>query len=94
MVCYKEAKSYDLLVGDLSFLWAQRELAAAETRLAAAEKKLSEAKANPKKVRFKGDFLKKLVSLTHPDRHDGSPVATEVTQELLAMRTNQRRKKT
>jgi hypothetical protein len=31
-------------------------------------------------------FLRRLLQLVHPDRHEGSPLATEVTRELLALR--------
>ena len=30
-------------------------------------------------------FIKRIVSLTHPDKHGGSETATEVTQQLLAI---------
>ena len=31
-------------------------------------------------------FVRELLMLTHPDRHGGSKLSTEVTQRLLAMR--------
>ena len=34
-------------------------------------------------------FLKRIVSLTHPDKHGGSEAATEVTQQLLAIMNRQ-----
>jgi chorismate mutase len=37
---------------------------------------------------FKKDFLKKLIALTHPDKHGGKKLAEEVTQELLSMRNS------
>ncbi len=49
------------------------------------EKFLEEAKirhAHP----LSAEEVKKLISLCHPDKHDGSHVATEMTQRLLDIR--------
>ena len=37
---------------------------------------------------FTEDELAKLVLLCHPDKHDGKPMATEMTQKLLAIKRN------
>ena len=34
-------------------------------------------------------FIKRIVALTHPDKHGNSKVATEVTQQLLAIMQQQ-----
>lgn len=35
---------------------------------------------------FNEDEMRKLLALCHPDKHDGKPMAVEMTQKLLAMR--------
>lgn len=37
-------------------------------------------------TQFTADELKKLILLCHPDKHDGKPMATEMTQKLLKMK--------
>ena len=34
-------------------------------------------------------FIKRIISLTHPDKHGGSETATEITQQLLAIMQRQ-----
>lgn len=40
----------------------------------------------PKAAQFAEDDLTKLILLCHPDKHDGKPIATEMTQKLLALK--------
>jgi len=98
MICYKESKDYKLLVGDLCFEWAQRTLSGAEAQLVDVKRQLDvsnrKLSATKKKLSAKQGqtglspvFLKKLIMLSHPDHHDGSRVATEVTQQLLSLRS-------
>jgi hypothetical protein len=44
--------------------------------------KESELYTNP----FSKEFLNKLITLCHPNKHDGKRSATEITQKLLEMR--------
>lgn len=39
-----------------------------------------------KRNRISTDDIRKLIQLCHPDRHDGSPLAVEMTQKLLKMK--------
>lgn len=43
------------------------------------------------KVQFTSDEIKKLISLCHPDRHQGSKIAGEMTVKLLKMRDENQR---
>ncbi len=87
-VCYKIDKGYNLLWGDLAFLWAQE-------ALHEAQEKLPAPKEEQVQERFRGKALTKLIFLCHPDKHGGkaAKVAEEVTKKLLAIRVEQRSKK-
>jgi hypothetical protein len=37
-------------------------------------------------AQFTADELQRLILLCHPDKHDGKPMATEMTQKLLKMK--------
>lgn len=37
-------------------------------------------------AQFSADDLQRLIQLCHPDKHDGKPLATEMTQKLLKMK--------
>ena len=133
LLCFKDSQEYNVLQGDLAFMWMQERLAesqeqlkqekvrsaaavevlqaldklkhraqrllrkkrAAEQRALAAQKRAEEAEQTLKSerrradpVRFDKAFLRALVSLTHPDKHEGSKKATEVTKRLLSMRSD------
>lgn len=61
---------------------AQLRTSLAQLRLNLATARCEAAKARPLLDR---KFLRRVVSLTHPDKHGGSEAATEVTQLLLAI---------
>lgn len=42
--------------------------------------------AKQKSAQFTDDDLTKLINLCHPDKHDGKPMATEMTSKLLLMK--------
>tara|TARA_Y100000310_G_C20614450_1_gene779856 strand:+ start:1226 stop:1510 length:285 start_codon:yes stop_codon:yes gene_type:complete len=89
-------KGYKVLWGDLAFLWAQERLLGAELRVQEAEKALAKASGRQKLLpELPGGLLKRAISLTHPDKHNGSEAATRVTRELLALRerTTKKRKR-
>jgi len=96
-ICYKTARDYKLLWGDQAFLWAQEALQ--ETRLALrdAQKELLDLRRKgkapdvPKGLR--GDLLRRVIALCHPDLHKNSKKATHVTQELLLLRRKRGRRK-
>jgi hypothetical protein len=50
------------------------------------EEKVDTFKPTTKSVYIDKELLGKLVILCHPDKHNGSQMATEVTQKLLQMR--------
>jgi hypothetical protein len=52
----------------------------------AAVPSLFRAAAYGKPARFDPEFLERLIRLCHPDKHGGSKLANEVTQQLLSMR--------
>lgn len=39
-----------------------------------------------KNSQFTSDELTKLINLCHPDKHDGKPMATEMTSKLLLLK--------
>ncbi len=95
-VCFKLDKGYDLLWGDLSFLWSQQKIVALQAEVAKKETALLESS---KRLKTAEDAVHRqallapavipvqdLLRLCHPDRHNGSTLATEVTKKLLAMR--------
>ncbi len=40
----------------------------------------------PKPAQFTKEEIQKLILLCHPDKHDGKPMANEMTAKLLAMK--------
>lgn len=40
----------------------------------------------PKASPLSKEDIAKLLTLCHPDKHDGKPIATEMTQKLLSLR--------
>ena len=62
----------------------QQEIEQLRARLANARREV--ASAQPVLDR---KFIKRIVSLTHPDKHGNSKVATEITQQLLAIMQRQ-----
>jgi hypothetical protein len=47
-------------------------------------------KQNSLPVSFEDDLIKKLIYLCHPDKHNNSEVANEVTKHLLNLRNKNR----
>lgn len=98
-VCYKLDRGYDLLWGDKVLLRTQQhvetlqeELKRTAQSLSEKEKELlalSKKKADPLPLLT----IKKLIRLCHPDRHNNSPLATEVTQWLLGLKADEERRK-
>ncbi len=82
-LCYKVEKGYKVLWGDQAFLWAQTEIL--ELRMKLEEAKAS-APVQKAETGLKGNLLRRVISLCHPDKHGNSERATEVTQELLTLR--------
>lgn len=41
---------------------------------------------NKTQPQFSDDELTKIIMLCHPDKHDGKPMATEMTQKLLSIK--------
>lgn len=39
-----------------------------------------------KSTQFTEEEITKLINLCHPDKHDGKPMATEMTQKLLSLK--------
>jgi hypothetical protein len=95
--CYKLDKSYNVLWGDQAFLWAQEQVLALQLELRDTQKKLEEAsgkhKPKPPPSGLKGDLLRQVIALCHPDKHGNSERATKVTQALLKLRVAQPKKK-
>lgn len=44
------------------------------------------ARGERKSAQFDADEITKLINLCHPDKHDGKPMATEMTQKLLKLK--------
>lgn len=44
----------------------------------------------PVGISISKELLGKLIMLCHPDKHSGSKLSTEVTQQLLSLRKNER----
>jgi hypothetical protein len=42
--------------------------------------------AVPRAEQFSKEEIAKLIQLCHPDKHDGKPMAVEITQRLLDMK--------
>lgn len=95
-ICYKLHKSYKLLWGDQAFLWAQEQVNELRLQLRAAQQEVKTVnkteRAGPING-LRGDLLRQVISLCHPDRHAGSEKATEVTKKLLAMRQPKKKKR-
>ena len=94
LVCYKAERDYNVLAGDKAFLWAQVQLSDLRCQLSEAQQALAAEKTNPKTAGppegLRGDLLRQVISLCHPDRHNGSKKATEVTKKLLQLRAKQK----
>ena len=67
---------YTALLRDYNFL--------VDTINNATAKKTFDVKTN---LEFTPEELKKLITLCHPDKHDGSKIAEEMTAKLLEMRS-------
>lgn len=93
-LCWKESKDYDLTKGDKCFLWAQVELQRIVEEVSVMQRNyrrlLTEAKSSPRDPDPAGaidsKLLREVIGLCHPDKHGDSAKATEVTQQLLALR--------
>lgn len=99
-VCFKLDRGYDLYVGDKALLRLQEQYRAQAEELEKARTELAQLTDRYNRVRSKARKLMKaavvstvapnrveqLIRLCHPDKHDGSVLATEVTQWLLAQR--------
>jgi hypothetical protein len=96
LVCYKADRDYNVLAGDKAFLWAQVRIDDLRTQLQNARSELeANTRGNSEQPQdgLKGDLLRQLISLCHPDHHGGSKKATDVTKKLLAIRAATRRSK-
>ena len=94
--CYKNTRDYNILWGDQAFLWSQEQIKQLRSQLQEAQQALrakKSAPAGPEDSGLRGDLLRQVISLCHPDHHGGSPKATEVTKQLLALRAARERKK-
>ena len=89
MPCFKEKKGYSLTKGDKHFVWAQLELIRLTEALdhARAEISRGQTTAPAKPTAITPQFIREILSLTHPDKHKNSARATRITQELIALRT-------
>lgn len=90
-VCYKTKRKYDLIKGDKFFLWAQIEMERLQEEVNELRVRLQQAAKHRAQPEASGPSLdeatlKSLLILCHPDKHDNSQRATEVTQKLLDMR--------
>jgi hypothetical protein len=85
VLCFKEDRGYALLSGDMSFLWAQMEIERLREENARLAHRRVKPPADPTSV-LTPEFIRELLSLTHPDRHKNSERATRVTQQLLDLR--------
>ena len=85
VLCFKEDRGYGLLSGDLSFLWAQMEIERLrEEIIELAVREVQQEAAPPALLTL--NFIRELLSLTHPDRHKNSERSTRITQQLLELR--------
>jgi hypothetical protein len=75
---WRRERALKLLESELDVLIHQRDVAWLQLK-DARRQALARAPIPPER-------LKALVALAHPDRHNGSKVATEITQWLLAQR--------
>ena len=71
----------------MGVLWTGQDITDRK-RAEEAEQTLKSERRRADPVRFDKAFLRALVSLTHPDKHEGSKKATEVTKRLLSMRSD------
>jgi hypothetical protein len=87
--CFKEKKGYSLTKGDKHFVWAQIEIVRLTEMLEVAQAELSRGQAAvpAKPAAITPQFIREILSLTHPDKHKNSERATRITQELIALRT-------
>jgi hypothetical protein len=99
-VCFKLDRGYDLYVGDKALLRLQEQYRTQGEELEQARSELTQLTDRYNRVRSKARKLMKaavvstvapsrveqLIRLCHPDKHDGSALATEVTQWLLGQR--------
>jgi hypothetical protein len=87
--CFKEKKGYSLTKGDKHFVWAQIEIVRLTEMLEVAQVELSRGQAAvpAKPAAITPQFIREILSLTHPDKHKNSERATRITQELIALRT-------
>lgn len=98
-ICYKLDRGYDLLWGDKVLLRAQQHIKtlqeendSARQEVKKKEKELlamSKRNLDPLSL----PAIKKLIRLCHPDRHDNSQLATEVTQWLLRLKAEKEKGK-
>lgn len=86
-VCFKLAKGYDLLAGDMACVWFQERLRLSKENEKKAKLKRSSPPVTPEiDLPLTPEEWKKLIFLCHPDKHQGSKVAEEVTMRLLSLR--------
>ena len=99
-LCWKESRGYDLTKGDKCFLWGQVELARIVEEVTLMQKhyrkvltQMESRVANKEGPAPMDDrLLRDVISLCHPDKHGDSEKATAITQELLAMRAEMKKK--
>jgi hypothetical protein len=93
-VCFKLDRGYELLWGDSAFLWSQQKIVSLQAEVEEQERRAIKAEQRvlslqqQQKDTFKPGAISimTLLKLCHPDKHDGSETATEVTKALLNMR--------
>lgn len=85
VLCFKEYRGYALLSGDMSFLWAQMEMERLREEITELAVREVQPPADPTAL-LTPEFIRELLSLTHPDRHKNSERSTRITQHLLELR--------
>ena len=96
--CWKHGRGYDLTKSDKSYVTFQDEVSnlriAHDMEIAQLREEVKrEREAKERAMRFSGrsapftqEQVRNLIRLCHPDRHNGSELATEVTKWLLELR--------
>ena len=90
-ICFKLDRGYDLYVGDKALLLLQEQYHTQVQRLAqltARYNRLRAKHASPPSPQVSLDpkRVEQLIRLCHPDKHQNSRAATEMTQWLLGQR--------
>ena len=102
ILCWKEEKGYNLGKADEAFRFMRQEFVDLQTALDATtkakdhyrkklKKHLKEKKKEQEPWLTQKELLQ-LIRLAHPDRHNNSPQATELTKKLLALRGKHEKK--